>query len=192
MKKKLIIPLVATVGLLAGGGWYAKHLLQEKIYNQVTAFANDPEIQKEIAELDVEELQKSITDSLPATKQSSDSSAAPIPSSGSSSDKPSAGNTDSTQTKGTSQSAEQTGTTSDSTYKSNDTNETGADLSFKNRDAAAAYALKKFSAKEILDYSVKYKNWSSLPVEEKEKIKADVLSRFSLEEIQALQEAASS
>lgn len=61
---------------------------------------------------------------------------------------------------------------------------------FKNQDEAMRYALKKFNAQEIVQYTSIYKDRNSLTPERKEQIKKDVLSRFTADEIRALMAAA--
>jgi maltodextrin utilization protein YvdJ len=61
--------------------------------------------------------------------------------------------------------------------------ESGQQIHFANNSEAAKYAMKRFSVSEINEYRSMASD--GLTSEEKKKIKQDILSRFSPEEIQA-------
>ena len=60
----------------------------------------------------------------------------------------------------------------------------------KNRDEAISYAKSKFSTGEIATYTTKFLNKDKLTAAEKNQIKAEIMSRFTAEELRALQAAA--
>ncbi|WP_438434530.1 hypothetical protein [Gorillibacterium sp. sgz500922] len=191
MKKKLLITLAALVIVLGAGGWYAKKVLTDKIFDQVEIALKDPEIQKEIAQLDADKLQEELksvdTDKLLA--EASGGSAAP-------SSNPDGKNpSDSTAGSDNGKSAAKPGssTPKPSTQPGKTPakdNKPSEGLAFDSRNDAANYAMKKFSASEIVHYMSAYKNKANMTKEEKQKMKAEILSRFSSTEIKALTEAA--
>jgi hypothetical protein len=64
-------------------------------------------------------------------------------------------------------------------------------LKFNNRDEAVKYAMSRFTAAEIAHYLNEYKNRAKLTPQQKNAIKAEILSRFTAEELRAMQQAAS-
>ncbi|WP_058301368.1 hypothetical protein [Gorillibacterium timonense] len=191
MKKKLLITLAALIIVLGGGGWYAKKVLTDKIFDQVEVALKDPEIQKQIAELDTDKLQEELktidTDKLIA--EANGSSAAPSSSpDGKSSSNTAAPSDSSKSTTKPGSSTPKPSTQPDKTPAKD--NKPSEGLAFDSRNDAANYAMKKFSASEIVHYMSAYKNKSSMTKEEKQKMKAEILSRFNSAEIKALTEAA--
>jgi len=192
MKKKLVIILSALVLVLLAGGWYAKHLVTEKIFNQVETALKDPEIQKEIAQLDTNKLQDELK-SINTDKLAAEAGATSLPSTSGSIKSNSNSPSPTNSSKVTNEPA------GNSTTKPNQSDKTTTPAkdkkpsegpTFNSRDDAANYAMKKFSASEIIHYMSVYKNKNNMTKEEKQEAKAEILSRFSSEEIKALTEAA--
>lgn len=210
-KKKWIISLSLTAVILVSAGWYAKVYITNRVFDSIESALKDPEIQKTLAELDKQEIDKMVdsvdpnklleevggTDALPSIAIPELSPAA------ADSNKP-----------GTNSPAATSGTTTGATptpcepcgYKapeSEATKKPGAaattapkpntsaspKLEFDDRDDAANYAMKKFSSGELIEYMSAYKNKASLSPEEKKKIKQEILSRFNSAEIRALTDA---
>lgn len=211
-KMKWIISLSLTAVILVSAGWYAKVYITNRVFDSIETALKDPEIQKTLAELDKQEIDKMVdsvdpnklleevggTDALPSI-------AIPEGSPAANTDKP-----------GTNSPGAQSGTTTAATptpcapcsYKAPDSTATtkpGAaatattapkpntsaspQLEFEDRDDAANYAMKKFSSGELIEYMSAYKNKAKLSPEEKKKIKQEILSRFNSAEIRALTDA---
>lgn len=192
MKKKLLLTLAVLAILLIAGGWYAKQVLTDKIFDQVETALKDPEIQKEIAQLDTDKLQEELktidTDKLVGEAGGSSAPSA-SPDGKSTPDTPTASEAPNSTAKPGSSTAKPSAQPDKTPAPAKD-NKPSKGLAFDNRNDAANYAMKKFSASEIVHYMSVYKNKGSLTPEQKKEIKADILSRFSSDEIKALTEAA--
>ncbi|MFC4769949.1 hypothetical protein [Effusibacillus consociatus] len=70
-----------------------------------------------------------------------------------------------------------------------DGNGAGQNVQFKNKEEVISYAASKFSTEDIINYANQYRNKENLTPEQKQAMKQDLLSRFSLEELKALQQA---
>lgn len=209
-KKKWIISLSLTAVILVSAGWYAKVYITNRVFDSIESALKDPEIQKTLAELDKQEIDK-IVDSVDPNKlleEVGGKDALPsiaIPEGSPAADKNKPGTDSGAATSGTITGATPT-PCEPCSYKapeSSATTKPGATattapkpnasaspkLEFEDRDDAANYAMKKFSSGELIEYMSAYKNKASLSPEEKKKIKQEILSRFNSAEIHALTDA---
>lgn len=168
MKKGWIITGV-ILAVLAGGAYGVKSYIANQIGNEVVKLTQDPEVQKQI--------NKAIEDGL---KQQGGDIKLPE-----------------TTTTTTANDA-QAGGTASVPASSNGGQQTApakqkqeAAPAISNQAEAVAYAQSKFSAAEIAQFSSAYANRKNLSKEEKEAIKQQVLSRFTPQELQVIQQAVS-
>jgi hypothetical protein len=209
-KKKWIISLSLTAVILVSAGWYAKVYITNRVFDSIESALKDPEIQKTLAELDKQEIDK-LVDSVDPNKlleEVGGTDALPsiaIPEGSPAADKNKPGTDSPGATSGTITGATPT-PCAPCSYKapeSSATTKPGATattapkpntsaspkLEFEDRDSAANYAMKKFSSGELIEYMSAYKNKAKLSPEEKRKIKQEILSRFNSAEIHALTDA---
>jgi hypothetical protein len=174
VKKRWWIALV-SVAVLAGGGWYAKEAVTHRMAEQVLDTVKDPNIQKQINEAMnnpqlAQSLKQAVGSSLAAGQQASGDA----------------------QTKGENSAIGTNGkaTQEKSAQTSSGGSGQSSGLAFANRDEAIRFAMSRFSAAEIAQFASAYANRKNLSSAEKARIKAEILSRFTPEEIDALRRAA--
>ncbi|SEC10788.1 hypothetical protein [Paenibacillus sp. GP183] len=193
MTKKIVVT-ISIVFLLGVGLWYVKNIVNDKIYSKLSELIVSPEVQKEIeaaansetaakilqdpsltVPTDVQNLTKNLQQQTGSADPKQEKEASP------NSSDTSAEGTSSVQNKQKSEVA----TAPITAPLPNTTTPV-----IKNRSEAVQYALKKFSAQEITHYSSLYKDRNNLTPEQKQQIKAEVLSRFTPIELKALLAAA--
>jgi hypothetical protein len=163
-----------SVAVLAGGGWYAKEAVTQRMAEQLMDTVKDPNIQKQINEaMNNPQLTQSLKQAIgtsPAVGQQAFGEAQAKGKNG-------AGGTIG---KATQEKSAQT--TSEGSGQS-------TELAFANRDEAIRFAMSRFSATEIAQFASAYANRNNLSSADKARIKAEILSRFTPEEIDALRRA---
>jgi hypothetical protein len=159
MKKGLIITGV-FLAVLVGGGYAANQYVSNKIGDEVVKMTQDPAIQKAIDKA----IAEGAADKVGQIQIPDDAGTA-------------AGQTGSTGTGTASKGGNAASAPASSALK------------FNSREEAIAYAKSKFSTAEIASYTTKFLNKDSLSSAEKKQIKQDIMSRFTPQEMKALQEA---
>jgi hypothetical protein len=198
VKRKWLTAMAAVIILLGAGIWYAKQLISEKIYDEITKNLETVDVNKEIEKLQASELEKIVS----GVQVPQQSSAGDVLSKNGGSTGRAGEAANSTGQAGEGKNAVapivvEASTPSSSSPSPNSqvspSNSGSASTStqVKNRSEAIAYAQKKFSTQEIVHYTAVYANRAKLSAEEKARIKAEILSRFTSEEIRMLSAAAS-
>ncbi|MFD2614076.1 hypothetical protein [Paenibacillus gansuensis] len=160
---KVWITLVSLAVLLGGGLWAGKIYVSNKITSVITDMADDPSTQKQIQEM-ADQLAND-PDAQDVLKEAENAAAG---------DK-AEGNT----------TADNNSKTDDSQKPAAGGSKSGT-ISFKSKNEATQYAMSKFNAKEVVHYMDAFRKKDSLTSEQKKQIKAEILSRFTQEELQAL------
>jgi len=173
MKKGWIITGV-ILAVLAGGAYGIKSYIAKQIGDEVVQLTQDPEVQKTI--------NKAIEDGL---KQQAGDIKLPEGTPATDAQKTGAGGTASVPA-----SADGGGQAGQPAAPAKQEQQPAAPA-IANRAEAVAYAQSKFSATEIAQFSSAYANRKNLSKAEKDEIKQQILSRFTPQELQALQQAAS-
>jgi hypothetical protein len=176
--KKFTISL-SIVALLFLGGWYAKQLVVNKVGTEITKVITSPEVQKEITKLPSSQIDHMISTTLKtnpagqsATKAAPSAAAAPH-----------------TSGAGTNQN-ENTPVSNNSGKDYASSKEQAEKPVANNRQEAIQFAMSRFSTKEIMHYMTVYQDRRNLTASQKKAIKAEILSRFTPEEIRELAAAA--
>ena len=184
--------LYATVGIVvvlgAAGGWYANHLITERVGNQVVTMLTDPSVQNEIAGLG---------NSVNIGGTSSVNSA---PSNSSTTSQKSGAARGSQGVKSTTSASSENGNSSDANPSGSSGSATSSPIAqptsspgvpqFTSRQQLIQFAMSRFTKQQIASYLKMYMNRSSLSEQQKASIKAQILSHFTPAEIRAMEVAA--
>lgn len=191
MKKKIWI-IVSILSLLGGGTWYIKYLVTQKVYSEINKVIQSVDVDKEINKATKNLSEADISNTLKNVPVAAAETNSPTVGNnqGTSSGLTNQITTPGSNSAATSKEQQQSSATNNQKKGRTSTEVAAKTPEIKNRAEAIDYAMKKFSAQEIVHYSTLYKNKDSLSQTEKDKIKAEILSKFSAEEIKVLQVAA--
>lgn len=185
---KKLIPISIVVLCLVGGGiWTAEHMVRQKVANQVVDILNNPSTEQQINQL-VNGAASSSKAAESSLNKKSGTKGTPSQSEASGH---SAGSDSGSTTGSTAGSAAAKGSGSNAGSSSTGGNSAGSSSTpdFTSRQQVVQYAMSHFTQSEIAHYTYLYLHRSSLRSSEKAAIKAQILSRFTPQELQAMESA---